>query len=177
METFQSKLARFLRRLVERLESSGAEKPAKLEPADRVEADKVQENFADSPSLEPMPGQAVAATAAAQTAPYLASEQYKEAKAATATSESQNEKTYDFEPARVSKSFSRFARPNPGEVTALPPSSLPELQEKKGTPVLNFAISESKQKGSTENEMDEPGADHSRKNLSGIRALLTSRCW
>lgn len=179
METFQSKLARFLRKLVERLESSGAEKPAKLEMADKVkadnvEADKVQENFADSPSLEPVPDQAVAAVAATQTAPYLESGQYKESKAAMAASESQNEKTYDFEPARVSKSFSRFARPNPGEVTALPPSSLPELQEKKGIPVLNFAISESKEKGSTENEMDEPGADHSRKNLSGIRESATN---
>ncbi|MBX9938667.1 MAG: hypothetical protein K2Y32_05410 [Candidatus Obscuribacterales bacterium] len=165
METFQSKLARFLRKLVDRLESSGSDKPEKLEVAEKVE-----ETLADSPSQD----------YAQKTSTYIvgahvsstencANEQNIESKEDSTKAENHSEKTYDFEPARVSKSFSRFARPNPGEVTALPPSSLPELQEKKGPPVINFAISESKQKSNAENEMDEPGADHSRKNLSSTR--------
>lgn len=165
METFQSKLARFLRKLVDRLESSGAEKPAKLEMAGEVE-----ETFADLPSQHHASKDSTYIVSDNGSSPETSTkEEHKDSKIVSTKVESQSEKTYDFEPARVSKSFSRFARPNPGEVTALPPSSLPELQEKKGPPVMNFAISESKQKSSAENEMDEPAADHSRKNLSGIR--------
>lgn len=141
METFQNKLARLLRKVVDRLESSGTQEPVAGQSAEEVQAPA-------------SPLSAIEDSPQTNTAPiYVANAVSQEAER---SGPSEPESLAECE--KMSRSFSRFARPGAGEITALPPSSLPSLSQDKG--LQSFGVSQENQQGisidKTIHDMDEP---------------------
>ncbi len=145
METFQNKLARLLRKVVDRLESNGTQEPVAGQSSEEVQAPAAAHGALDDAS------QANAAPIYVANAVPQETERF-----------SPSEPDSLDESERMSRSFSRFARPGAGEITALPPSSLPSLSQDKG--LQSFGVSQEKQKDlqrdmsidKTIHDMDEP---------------------